>query len=84
MHKIARPRFIQLIKEDVALITSGTQIFTIHLNDVNKVEPFIGEEGGTQLPTQFKFPAGLAVDHQTNTCYVADLDNHSIRKLTFW
>ena len=43
--------------------------------------PVQGSQDGTGSGAQFKFPTGLAVD-SSGIIYVADTDNHTIRKIT--
>lgn len=42
-----------------------------------------GCEDGIPSRSKFHTPRGLAFDELTNTCYVADFGNRSIRKFSF-
>lgn len=88
LHRVPRLRFIQLLTNDIALVSSKThRIFKVHLGDINKVEVFAGREekgskDGPALESRFDIPSGVAVDSTTNTCYLADSRNNRIRKIT--
>ena len=42
-----------------------------------------GEEDGRAAECSFSFPTGMAVDEATHSCFVADKNNHSIKKISF-
>lgn len=42
-----------------------------------------GDKDGKPKECSFDNPSGLAVDESTNTCFVADTDNHKIRAIKY-
>lgn len=42
-----------------------------------------GNIDGELKESQFNGPTGIAIDHKTNTCYVADSENNTIRSINF-
>lgn len=84
---IPKPRFIDIVNNQFALVSSGdSKIYKIQLED-NKVEHFAGKGGrgnvdGTATECQFNFPGSVVVDGSNNVCYLVDQGNHTIRRIT--
>lgn len=87
-HQVADPRFMEMIADEVALVTStDNKIYKVQLRE-EKIELFAGgaqkrNSGGTPTQTQFNFPAGLAIDDKDNYCYLADQFNHRLCRIKF-